>query len=427
MNRPTIFLSSTIYDFHDLRSALKDYLELRGCTVFASEQNDFEKELDVHSYDACLKTIEKCDLFVLFIGSRVGGLKDEAEKQSITRAEYEHAYKRAKTGDIRILSFVRRDVWTYREAVKELERHLKLEATQLQERPIDRAPTKFMTDAEAIIAFIELVSRNSETSKASKGQGEFPVANWVHQFSTFAEVRSAIDPLIFAGLEVPQAAGRAALYNRLTALLQVLLLKGSSRPFTANGRIRELVGHIGLTIPQAMTGLTIDQQTWTTLIVMLTHVIPISVDPGPLVPFLSDPLLLAYDPKTGAFRETEEHRALNDLIQAIEQFGRASKNFDAAEFMVGKNGNEPSIRVDGQMIATLLHLLLRLATMTDLALALARAMNGQPFVRPVPMPRGPFVDQEDGLEKEVLTLDAVRSFIEGRDGAAEADAQTGGR
>lgn len=427
MNRPTIFLSSTIYDFRDLRSALKDYLELRGCTVFASEQNDFEKELDVHSYDACLKTIEKCDLFVLFIGSRVGGLKDEAKKQSITRAEYEHAYKRAKTGDVRILSFVRRDVWTYREAVKELERYLETEAKQLQERPIQRAPTKFMTDAEAIINFIELVSRNAETSKASKGQGEFPVANWVHQFSTFAEVRSAIDPLIFAGLEVPQAAGRAALYNRLTALLRVLLLNKSSGPFMANVRIRELVGEIGLTIPQIMTGLMVNQQTWTTLVVLLTHLVPIRVDSAPLVPFLSDPLLLAYDPRTGTFRETEEHRALNDLIQAIEQFGRASKDFNAAEFMIGKDGNASSIRVDGQMTATLLHLLLRLATMTDLALALARAMNGKRFVRPAPMPRGPFVDQEDGLAKEALTIDAVRSFVEGRDSAAEAAAPTGGR
>lgn len=425
MNRPTIFLSSTIYDFHDLRSALKDYLELRGCTVFASEHNDFEKRLDIHSYEACLKTIEKCDLFVLFIGSRVGGLKDEAQKQSITRAEYEYAYERAKAGDLRILSFVRREVWTYREAIKDLERYLQQEAAQMQERPIQRAPTKFMTDAEAIIHFIELVSRNAQTVKASKGQGEFPVANWVHQFSTFAEVRSAIDPLIFAGLEVPQAAGRAALYNRLTALLRILLLNRPSGPFKANATIRALVRDIGLTIDQVMPGVTVDKDTWSKLVLLMTHLIPIRVDSAPFLPFLSDPLLLAYDPKTGAFVETEEHRGLNDLIQAIEQFSLAAGKLKWAEFMAGKNGNAPSVHLDGQMTATLLHLLLRLATMTDLALALAKAMSGQGFVRPEPMPLGPFVDQEDGLAREVLSIDAVRDFIEGRDRAAKAPDSTG--
>ncbi|RYG08667.1 MAG: DUF4062 domain-containing protein, partial [Burkholderiales bacterium] len=196
MNRPTIFLSSTIYDFQDLRSALKDYLEQRGCTVFASEHNDFEKPLDVHSYEACLRTLEQCDLFVLFIGSRVGGLKDETAGLSITRAEYEHAYALAQQGRIRLLSFVRSEVWTYRESVKALSRYLEADTERMQERPLVKAPTKFMTDAQAIIAFIEQVARNAETSKAARGQGAFPVANWIHQFRTFAEVRSAIDPLI---------------------------------------------------------------------------------------------------------------------------------------------------------------------------------------------------------------------------------------
>lgn len=76
---------------------------------------------------------------------------------------------------------------------------------------------------------------------------------------------------------------------------------------------------------------------------------------------------------------------------------------------------------------TLLHLLLRLATMTDLALALAQAMNGQGFVRPEPMPLGPFIDQEEGLAREALSIDAVRDYIEGRDRAAEAPASTGER
>lgn len=36
MNRPTFFLSSTIYDLRDLRSAIKYYLEQQGCRVLSS-------------------------------------------------------------------------------------------------------------------------------------------------------------------------------------------------------------------------------------------------------------------------------------------------------------------------------------------------------------------------------------------------------
>lgn len=36
--RPTFFLSSTIYDFRDLRGAIKFSLEARGCKVLASRE-----------------------------------------------------------------------------------------------------------------------------------------------------------------------------------------------------------------------------------------------------------------------------------------------------------------------------------------------------------------------------------------------------
>jgi hypothetical protein len=63
-------------------------------------------------------------------------------------------------------------------------------------------------------------------------------------------------------------------------------------------------------------------------------------------------------------------------------------------------------------LAGVLHLLLRWATMADLALALAKAMSGKEFTAPEPMPRGPFIDQEAALEKERLSVDAIRAFVE---------------
>lgn len=74
MKRPSFFISSTIYDFRDLRSAIKYYLEQQGCTVFASEYTNFPKQLEKNTYEACLETIVKADYFILLIGARVGGM-----------------------------------------------------------------------------------------------------------------------------------------------------------------------------------------------------------------------------------------------------------------------------------------------------------------------------------------------------------------
>lgn len=413
MLRPTIFISSTIYDFHDLRSALKDYLELRGCTVYASDYNDFAKDLEPHSYDACLKAIEGADILVLFIGSRVGGLVDAASRRSITRAEYERAYELAKAGRIRIVSFVRSEVWTHRESIKEMARHLQTDTENQRERSVTNAPTKFMTDADTIIDFIELVSRNAETAAAVRGSGEFPIANWLHRFSTFGEIRSVLDPLIFAGFDVPQAAGRAVLYSRLTTLLQGILFKARSGLAMPTERVRTLVSDVGLSFSDARANIELDAGTWTRLMAMLTFVMPSRADASPLLPFLSDSLLLDYDPKSGSFRPTPEHAALDDLTQAIVSFNLAMKGFSFTDFVRGKNAKSPPIAVGGVELAGVLHLLLRWATMADLALALARAMVGKGFSRPAPMPRGPFVDQEAALQDDAISLDAVKAFVEG--------------
>src|SRR4051812_44893193 len=122
--KPTFFISSTIYDFRDLRSAIKFYLEEQGCTVLASEFNDFGQPLDVHSYEACLAQIATADYFVLLVGSRVGGWFDEAAKVSITQQEYRTAYELHLKGQLKILSFVRSDVWALKDDRKELGRFL---------------------------------------------------------------------------------------------------------------------------------------------------------------------------------------------------------------------------------------------------------------------------------------------------------------
>lgn len=190
--RPSIFISSTIYDFRDLRSALKYTLGELGCQVLASEHNDFPVDVSAPSYDACLKGIDQSQWFILLIGSRVGGWFNHAEKISITRQEYRHAYERALAGKIRILPFVRREIWDIAEDRKELEKWLLKEHHDVIEgsddhKAITYHPGKAMSDAETIMGFLDEVRRIPEM-KAARGGSGFPPFNWVFTLSGFRDV-----------------------------------------------------------------------------------------------------------------------------------------------------------------------------------------------------------------------------------------------
>ena len=67
MNKSKIFIISTIYDFQDLRSDLKYWFQEYGYEAQLSEYNDFQKDLSINSYDACLNAIENCNYYILLI------------------------------------------------------------------------------------------------------------------------------------------------------------------------------------------------------------------------------------------------------------------------------------------------------------------------------------------------------------------------
>lgn len=232
IKRPTFFLSSTIYDFRDLRSALKFSLEERGCTVFASEFNDFRVALDKHSYDACLSNVEQSDYFILLVGGRVGGWFDKAQRISITQQEYRTAYDLHKAGKLKILAFVRTEVWQAREDRKALERHLAEMDLEDREREVISAyPSKFFNDAAFISDFISEIGRNAETTDAVSKGGILPTGNWIHTFSNFRDIQDVLSPLAFSGRTADEAAYSSALQHELLALLARFLVKIKGEPF----------------------------------------------------------------------------------------------------------------------------------------------------------------------------------------------------
>ena len=86
---PKVFLSSTVLDLADLRSAVRYLLGQYGFEVLSSENADFPHDLDSEARVAALSPIDDADYYVLIIGFRVGSLLPDGI--SVTRSEYRRA------------------------------------------------------------------------------------------------------------------------------------------------------------------------------------------------------------------------------------------------------------------------------------------------------------------------------------------------
>ncbi len=414
MDRPTIFISSTIFDFRDLRSALKDYLEARGCDVNASEFNDFDKPLDKHSYEACLKAIERSDFFVLFIGSRIGGWFDEKSSISITRQEYRHAYTLAKAGKIKLLTFVRDDVWNHRQSTKELKKALRADVALSDEQrdKLANHATTFATDAKTIISFVDEVSRNQETAAAARGDGSLPIANWIYTFKSFADIRQAVDLLVLNGQTVDIAARKKALQVQLLAMLREVVPSISGKALFPDTTIARIAKTLNLKAEDITRPVRIDGKTWSHFAMLAM----IASKPRPEIDHirhvLTSDLLLRYDPARTRFEETPEYDLLADIAAQASNLGRSDGANTVELLKHGLKINRAEEReVPGHILGAHLHRMFRLADLVGSARALVLALEGLPYSPPARMPRTPFLDQEQGVAEEELSLDQIRTWV----------------
>lgn len=92
MATPRVFISSTCYDLKYIRENLKYFVRTIGYEPILSEEGDIFYDPGQHTHDACIAEISTCQMMILIIGGRFGGLHKENGK-SITNKEYEEALR----------------------------------------------------------------------------------------------------------------------------------------------------------------------------------------------------------------------------------------------------------------------------------------------------------------------------------------------
>ncbi|SOE87728.1 protein of unknown function [Burkholderia sp. YR290] len=425
--KPTIFISSTVYDFRDLRSALKFYLEDLGYIVNMSEFTDFERPLNENSYTACLQTVMESDYYILLIGSRAGGPYVQGANATITQQEYRTAYDTAKTGSLRILTFVRSEIWAVREDRKALERVLKNDYVagkaiieQGDAAQIARHASAIVNDAEQIFSFIKEVCRIDEMSAAIKGNAPLPTSNWVHQFETFRDIIDCLRVnLKFDG----NIQGKMILENLKSELLGNLALlfsKSSSgeiankvrftQPFRQNyslvfgSSIRVKCRHV-LWMIMGSAQLTSPQKF------LSTDALRNCLDHG---------LFCRIDSLTGKIEETDMHRALRELNLSIQRYllCAVANEFNVLtdKYLIGAKNKEP----DAEMLiacddfAPAAHAANMLEDVYTLTLAIVRILLGENVdLATLPrQPLSPYPDHNEMLADETVSVDEAMAHLE---------------
>ena len=200
---PLVFVSSTVEDFRDLRSALRFWLDSLGYRRFMSEFSGSDKVLGPGTYDACFDAIRRADLYVLLIGTRRGSLISKEPKRSITEAEYDFAYQlRRETGRPKLLFFVR----------DEIARDIRRDNPELEYQDIEHTGS-----------FIDKVERVAETNAAREGEGDSPADNWLHRFKEFDEIATEIDSALGITGSVREARQLDLLREELAEVLQTFV------------------------------------------------------------------------------------------------------------------------------------------------------------------------------------------------------------
>ena len=111
--QPTIFISSSVIEFYDLRGALRYFFSKNGFRVFMSEEPDFGVDCNSDALPLCKERIENSDYFLLILGYNTGGIFDGGSGDTtVTIEEFRHLINLYQTGrKINFFFFVRQQIW----------------------------------------------------------------------------------------------------------------------------------------------------------------------------------------------------------------------------------------------------------------------------------------------------------------------------
>lgn len=409
MKTPKFFISSTIYDFADIRSSIKYYLEQQGYTVLASEFNDFPKPLDLHSYDACFEALKSADYFILLIGSRVGGWYDKENSISITQQEYREAYKLHMEGKLKLLIFIRSSLWDVKEDRKSLARLLtKIDIDDREKDVIINHESKFFNNAQFIMNFISEVCRLPDINSGDVSNQNRPTGNWVHPFHTFSDIAQAIEAQIF--LAPPhEAITRQLLTNDLSVMLSEGLLKLKGKLFSPIAALNKVANE--LEYPNLEDDYWhIREKHWNTLALLaIQSTLTKFSRPSALYRAIESGLFLEYDIGKNTYIETTTHSHLCSLRNELELFN-LGKDKGSLKIAFTKF-NHTVMKFKTLDVVAFLHTLDRWSNIIEISICIINDIKHNFYSPPNLRPQNPIPSMLAEMEAEKISVEDIELLL----------------
>jgi len=228
-----VFLSSTIYDFRDLRSALRFWFEELGYEVLMSEVSDFERRPDSSTFDACFEAIHYCDFYILLVGERYGSIFQDGI--SVTNQEFRVAKALADEKRIAMIPFVRKSIWQEAE----------LAAAAGGASTIRTADAQSAEQMARVLAFVQEL----KSTKLLDAEGNEGGNLWIYNFDTFADIIGALRIALRANTDITAQRALANLRKEIESNFARVVSKQNDLPFPF---------HAPLQLPEVRAAMALD-------------------------------------------------------------------------------------------------------------------------------------------------------------------------
>lgn len=297
---PSVFISSTVHDLRDLRSALAFVLRSQGIRPFASEAAEFELQGDRSAVEECYARVRSSDYYVLIIGGRRGYTEEDG--LSVTRHEYRIARNQLlATGKPKIWIFIR----------KEIER-------ALAGTPEAQAQAR-IEDPEHLKSFVDEVRAPDDPT----------VPNWVSGFDESSEVIESVLANLNLGRNLWESFVRYALVSELTTNLALMTERFRTTavpPHRYMTGVRSTYTDMG---PEDLSGdvAISEKERGSLALALLPALHGGSFGADAIKQAVIGGVFLSFDLTTAAPVETPMHKALNQLLADIEALRQSESSY----------------------------------------------------------------------------------------------------
>lgn len=402
-NKPTVFVSPTIYEFRDLRSALRYWLEEMGCEVRLSEFTDFDRRPEQDTFDSCFNAIADSNYYVLLVGGNKGSTYQG--EVSVTQQEYRTAIAFAREGKIKPIIFVRDQVMT---AIGERKR---LQEEGLDPEALWAVESRVLRDPEFIEAFLDEISRE-QLAEAEEGHVAGTV--WCYRFSTLRDIVDALK--INLGLHA--SIRKQALLANLQLQLRRILISFSQKRQGVPYPLHELLSYMRDEV-KIQSGdltrnmcLTYQQAYWVSLF-WLSLPNPQWIETSALTEAIASGEFLIHDHITGTYAASPVQDAILRLLSCLDshkgthQILQVEQKKDLLEMIGAVSERQDAVRIVGSYLMLMYAEQDRQIDILRLTTALMQYVRDPtvPFQMPDLLPPTPLEEHIADIEAERITDD----------------------